>query len=300
MIEVINPGLLTTIQDGGRKGHERYGFPQSGFFDPFQAAIANRLVGNALDAPLLEFALIGPTLRFLKQASVAVIGFDVDYECEKPLPTNGAVLVKEGSVLRFVAMKGWFGYIAISGGILTEKILGSASTYFAGGLGVRLQKNSTILFGESNREVWRPREGRWNLPKKTDLQLLPAQNSSEFARSQLQKITNIEYRIHSQSDRMGIRLEGEPLEASNVQRSVPTLPGVVQIPGSGLPIILGPEGPTTGGYAQIGILSRTSWTILAGTRPGSKIRFAWGETNAARKEWNERQSIFTDPNAWQQ
>jgi antagonist of KipI len=299
MIDVLNPGLLTTIQDGGRKGYERYGFPQSGFFDPFLASVANRLVGNRIDAPLLEFALIGPTLRFLKPVSVAVTGFNVDYECDGAVSCNSAFAVKEGSVLRFTAMKGWFGYIAVSGGILAQKMLGSASTYFAGGLGIRLQRDSTLQIAESDPQIWRIRDGVLKLPKDSELQILLAQHSSDFNAGEIQNFTKQEYKIHSQSNRMGIRLEGEPIETPLIRRSVPTLPGVVQVPGGGLPIILGPEGPTTGGYPQIGMLSRTSWTVLAGAQPGSRIRFRWLDAEAARREWDARQNIFRDADAWQ-
>ena len=97
---------------------------------------------------------------------------------------------------------------------------------------------------------------------------------------------------------MGIRLEGEALETFRLRRSVPSLVGAVQVPGSGMPIILGPEGPTTGGYAQIGILSRTSWTTLAGRVPGSTIRFDWIGAENARKEWQQRQHLFTNKDAW--
>src|SRR5262245_56547377 len=114
MIEVLQPGLLTTIQDSGRKGYELYGVPRSGFFDPFLAGIANRLVGNSIDAPLLEFAMIGPTLAFHQACVIAITGLDVLY---KDVPLFRAFTVSKGSVLQFAGMKGWFGYIALAGGI---------------------------------------------------------------------------------------------------------------------------------------------------------------------------------------
>jgi allophanate hydrolase subunit 2 len=74
--------------------------------------------------------------------------------------------------------------------------------------------------------------------------------------------------------------------------------GAVQVPSAGLPIILGPEGPTTGGYAQIGIISRTSWTVLAGKTPGSYLRFQWLDPKTAGQAWNDRQNLFSNPDAW--
>jgi len=297
MIEVIQPGLLTTIQDAGRKGYESYGIPHSGFFDPFLAAIANRLVGNPLDAPLLEFAMIGPTLVFHRPANIAVTGRSVEYECKQLLPELSATAVHQGSMLQFVRMKGWFGYIAVSGGIAAKKMLGSVSTHFVGGLGKRLGKGDRLEFGKE-RESYELKSGYWAYPEDSVLHLLPGHHTSEFQPSDLQKITSHSYRIHLQSNRMGIRLEGDSIPSPILRRSVPALAGAVQVPGSGMPIILGPEGPTTGGYAQIGMLSRTSWTLLAGKKPGDSICFDWLDAGDARSMWQDRQNLLAHPDAW--
>src|SRR5262249_39316370 len=132
MIEVLQPGVLTTIQDSGRNGYQAYGIPRSGALDPFLAAIANRLAGNPSHAPLLEFALIGPNLRFQQDCRVAVAGFGCEYQLDgKPFPDFTTVPVRAGSTLTFSRMEGWFGYLAFSGGILAPQVLGSASTYLA-------------------------------------------------------------------------------------------------------------------------------------------------------------------------
>jgi antagonist of KipI len=298
MIEVLQPGLLTTVQDAGRRGYEAYGFPHSGFFDPFLAAAANRLVGNPIDAPLLEFAMIGPTLAFHRSTSIAISGLAVAYECEQQIPEFKAIAVQEGNVLRFKQMKGWFGYLAVSGGIVATKMLGSVSTHFAGGLGKRLEKGGRLNFGESAGEIYELRSGYWSYPEDPVLHLLPAHHTSEFQRSELQKITSHSYRIHLQSNRMGIRLEGASVHPPALKRSVPALTGIVQVPGSGMPIVLGPEGPTTGGYAQIGMLSRTSWTVLAGKRPGDTVRFDWIDVEKARQMWQVRRNLLTMQDAW--
>jgi antagonist of KipI len=299
MIEVLHPGLLTTIQDSGRSGYEQYGFPHSGFFDPFLAGIANRLVGNSPDAPLLEFALIGPTLQFRAPASVAITGHEVVYECGDVLPFNRAVQIREAGVLRFLSMKGWFGYIAISGAIVANKLLGSASTYSAGNLGTRLQKNSTLSFGEGKKEAWALREGVLKKTEDPVLHLLPAQHTSGFAAMEIDRIAAHEFQIHAQSNRMGIRLDGVSIQSPNIRRSVPTLPGAVQVPGSGQPIILGPEGPTTGGYSQIGMISCASWTVLASRRPGTLVRFQWIDLKNARQISRHRQKILAGADAWE-
>ncbi len=294
MIEVLRPGLLTTIQDAGRRGFEAYGVPRSGVFDPFLAAVANKLVGNPLDTALIEFALVGPELRFHRNVSVAICGYGIHYEVNKTtFPVFGAFSVQAGSEFRFAGMKGWYGYIAVGGGIEGEKVLGSVSTYVAGGIGRRIQKDDRLKVGPATAQLFSLRSTHWSFAEESMLQLLPSQHTSRFNGKELQKIVEHPYRINSQSNRMGIRLEGLSVNPPSVRRSAPAIPGTVQIPRSGSPIILGPEGPTTGGYAQIAVLSRTSWTVLAATGPGKTIRFEWTDVDTALAVMATPRSTFS-------
>jgi antagonist of KipI len=296
MIEVVQPGLVTTIQDSGRRGFEAYGVPVSGPFDPFLAALANRLCGNDLNAPVLEFALVGPTLQFHEKGRVAFCGFGIQYELNsRTTPGLTTFDVSAGSILKFVGMQGWFGYLAFAGGIETragEKVLSSVSTYLAGGIGKRLVKDQMLRTGFDRAASSALRSVSWSFPQESVLYLLPAQHTSHFNYKECQKISEHSYKISSQSNRMGIRMDGAILDAPTIRRSAPTSPGTVEIPRSGVPIILGPEGPTTGGYAQIGVISRTSWTVLAGSRPGSALRFQWTDTETARASWRYRQNLL--------
>jgi biotin-dependent carboxylase-like uncharacterized protein len=298
LIEILQPGLLTTIQDRGRRGVESFGMPRSGAFDPFLANIANKLVGNSSEAALLEFALTGPTLLFHESCHCAIVGFDVRYKLNTADITGFcAVQVQSGSSFHFQSMKGWYGYIAVEGGFQTNRILNSASTYLAGGIGTRLKKGETLVRGPNTNRYFALRSDYWKFADDRVIQLLPALHKSHF--KEREQITGIDYQIDLQSNRMGIRLTGSPIEAPTVRRSAPVLPGTVQIPPSGLPIILGPEGPTTGGYPQLGIVSRTSWTILAQTPPGNRIRFDWAEAHVAREGWNRRQTLFEQEEPWE-
>ena len=299
MIEILQPGLLTTIQDSGRNGYEAYGVPRSGFFDLFLAEIANRLIGNQIDAPLLEFAMIGPTVVFEESCAIAITGFEVTYKKgNQVIPQFQAFSIEKGSVLQFGGMKGWFGYIAVAGGIRGEKVLGSVSTHFSANLGKKLSKGDRLETGDPADEFYELRKEAWSFPEDAPLDLLPACHTEDFLKSELRKITEQDYVVSSQSNRMGIRLEGSRVESPILKRSVPALIGAVQVPGSGMPIILGPEGPTTGGYAQIGIISRVSWTVLAAKTPGSSLTFSWIEPEKARTDWNDRKSLFVTPDAW--
>src|SRR5262245_17127153 len=152
MIEVLQPGI-TSIQDLGRPGWESTGMPRSGAFDPFLARVANQLTGNPHDAPLLEFALVGPSLRFQKSCTIAFAGFSARYTLNgKPLAEFCAFRAEPGQELRFNGMNGWFGYLAISGGIQIEKILGSASTYAAAGIFGRLKSGDQLQSGKSSKQ----------------------------------------------------------------------------------------------------------------------------------------------------
>lgn len=296
MIEVVQPGLLTTIQDSGRRGFEAYGVPVSGPFDPFLAELANRLCGNDLNAPVLEFAMAGPGLQFHEKGRVALCGFGIQYELNgRTTPILVATEVPAGSTLKFVGMQGWFGYLAFAGGIETqagEKVLSSVSTYLAGGIGKRLEKGQMLRTGPNRASLSAFRSVRWSFPQEPVLYLLPAQHTSRFSNKECQKISEHSYKISSRSNRMGIRMDGAFIDAPTIRRSAPTSPGTVEIPRSGVPILLGPEGPTTGGYAQIGMISRTSWTVLAGSRPGAALRFQWTEPETARASWHYRQDLL--------
>ena len=299
MIEILQPGL-TTIQDLGRPGWESSGMPRSGAFDPFLARVANQLTGNSHDAPLLEFALVGPSLRFHKSCRIAVAGFSVKYTSNGILiPEFCAFKIEPGQELRFNGMNGWFGYLAFAGGIQVQKIMGSASTYAAAGIFGRLKSGDQLQSGESSNQSFAINKDLLMLPKNNVLHILEAAHSQLFTEQSKKRIYSAEYILTLQSDRMGARLQGQEIEVPEIKRSVPTLPGVIQITRSGQPIILGPEGPVTGGYPQIGILSQTSWTTLASIQPGKSLKFEWINLEQAKKYRDQRNQIFSDTTIWQ-
>ena len=299
MIEVLQPGI-TSIQDLGRPGWETSGMPRSGVFDPFLARVANQLTGNSHDAPLLEFALVGPSLRFHKSYTLAFAGFSVRYTLNgNPVPEFRAFKVEAGQELRFNGMNGWFGYLAIAGGIQVQKILGSASTYAAAGIFGRLKLGDQLHPGESSNQYFAINKDLLMLPKNNVLHILEAAHSHLFTEQSKKRIYSAEYILTLQSDRMGTRLQGQEIEVPEIKRSVPTLPGVIQIARSGQPIILGPEGPVTGGYPQIGILNQTSWTTLASIQPGKSLKFEWIHLEQAKKYREQRNQFFSDTKIWQ-
>jgi antagonist of KipI len=295
MIEVIQPGVYSSIQDSGRHGYEHYGMPSSGWLDPYLAAIANTLVGNPKQTPILEFALIGPTLRFHKECWIACAGSSSAYVVNgNPVSDCLPFHIKKGDVLEFTGMSGWFGYLAASGGFKGDRVLGSVSAYPAGGIGSALKKNQRLELGDSNSDPRTIRKNILHSSNEQPVSILQAMHTSLFSSSTLQQFERSDYELTSHSNRMGIRLAGTPIEAPSIRRSVPCLRGVIQIPPAGQPIIFGPEGPTSGGYPQIAILARISWTVLAQTRPGRAIQLRWMDIEQARQlqqtRWNDLES----------
>ena len=299
MIEVIQPGLLTTIQDGGRFGFEVHGMPSSGPFDPFLARVSNKLVGNRLDDALLEFALVGPTLKFFQETWVAVTGYGCRYLLdEKPVAEFSAFRVKSGSTLQFSGMHGWFGYMAISGGILCDRILNSCSTYVAGNIGNKIARSQQILAGEQTGNYCSIPVQQLGLGGPGKVDLLPGLHMSEFRQEEHKKLAESKYTVSLQSNRMGVLFSGPAISAPHIRRSAPALPGTIQIQASGCPMALGPEGPTTGGYPQIAVLTKASWTQLAQTRPGGSVRFEWTDIESAKRAYRLRESFLNSDDVW--
>jgi biotin-dependent carboxylase-like uncharacterized protein len=300
MLEVLQPGLYTTVQDLGRPGHRSYGIPHSGALDPYLARIANRLAGNDEGQALLEFALIGPTLKALSETWLAVTGGSIQYLVNgRQTPEYSAFPLHAGDILQFVAMKGWFGYLAISGGLMCEHIMGSASSYEGGRIGSRLQRGWSLRCGKPAQRMYAVRKERLDVIPVASLPILPALHTSLFSAPERHRLVRKEFHIAVQSNRMGIHLEGVPILPPHVQRSAPALSGAIQVPRSGQLIILGPEGPTTGGYPQIAILCRSAWTTLASTRPGEPLRFHWTDAETARKADLRRHEILQREDTWQ-
>jgi biotin-dependent carboxylase-like uncharacterized protein len=274
--------------------------PRSGAFDPFLAKVANQLAGNSLDDALLEFALVGPTLRFHKTYRIAFAAFSLKYTLDGiTVPEFRAYTVNSGEELHFRAMDGWFGYLAVAGGIQTEKILGSASTYAPAGIFRRLKTGDQLQCGKMTEHCFTIKKDFLMLPKNNVLNIVEAAHSHLFNEQSKKQISSDEYMLTLQSDRMGARLQGRSIEFPEIKRSIPTLPGVIQIARSGQPIILGPEGPVTGGYPQIGILSQSSWTTLASIQPAKKVRFQWLNLERAKELQNQRNAIFSNNGLWE-
>lgn len=284
VFEVVQPGLLTTVQDKGRYDYQQYGVPVSGAMDSYALMVANLLVGNSEGDACLEITVLGPRLRILGDTLIAITGADLSPALNNnPLPMWEAVEVCSGDTISFGHPKrGCRSYLAVAGGIDVPEVMGSRSTYIKsrlGGLeGRSLRSGDRLRSGPTQVEFSTrklPSQYIFEYKAENELRVILGPQDDYFTERGIQTFLHSEYRISVQADRMGYRLEGPPIEykagADIVSDGVP--PGAVQVPGDGLPIILLADRQTTGGYVKIATMSTIDLTKLAQAKPGDRVRF---------------------------
>lgn len=315
---VRKPGV-TTVQDAGRKGLMSMGFAPCGAMDADARVVGNLLAGNAPDAPLLEFALMGPTLEFDEPLRIALTG-----ACFAPL-LNGAPVcmyaaldVAPGDVLSFgPCVAGTYGYVAVSGGIAVPQVLGSASTYVraaVGGVQGRTLAAGDVLPVGPQPEgaaaptcvpfelapTWRTGELR--------VRAIPGPQEDLFVGQGVDAFYGESYQVTAASDRMGMRLEGAAIQSVTgsdiISDGIPL--GAVQVPASGQPLVMLADRQTVGGYGKIAVVATVDVPTIAQARPGQRIRFvrvsveqaqeALREKTAVLEQWQaEARAVAADP-----
>jgi len=297
-MRVVSPGAFTTIQDLGRPGWASSGVPPSGAMDQPALRAANLLVGNAESTAALEITLNGPLIEFVDAAAVAVVGalFEVELDGE-PVFMNETLPVQAGSVLRIgKARAGCRAYLAVRGGIDVPAVLGSRSTYAPGGIGGprgrALQTHDFLRAGPaaSHLAMRRIKPIVGSNPTEA-VRAVPGPQENAFTARALEKFWATEFRVSPRSDRAGMRLECEPLAHAGSADLDPegVVTGAVQVPGDGLPIVLGPDGPATGGYVKIATVITADLPVIAQARPGDTLRFVPVDVERARSAWRDRE-----------
>lgn len=298
--EVLEPGPCTTVQDLGRYGYQRFGVPVSGSLDGFSHRIANILVGNPENCATLEITFVGPKLRAMSDATIAVTGADA------PFLINGregrlweTVSIAAGDLLSFKpARAGVRAYLAIAGGIDVPLVMGSRSTSlggkFGGMEGRKLVQGDVISKGpsaESQEFRKLPKEFRPKFRHEISLRTILGPQDDYFAGG-LDTFFNSQYIVSENADRMGYRLSGPILNfEENSPKSIisePSIAGVVQIPPDGMPIIILSE-QTVGGYAKIATVITADLGLPAQARPGDGVRFVRCDLAAARRAYIEHE-----------
>lgn len=290
-LEVVKPGLLTTLQDAGRAGFAHLGIGRAGAFDAPALRIANALCGNRRDACGLEITLFGPTLRFGSDAWIAVTGAPVPFRVDgAAIPTWAPVPVSAGAVVELGATRsGCRSYLAVRGGFGVAPVLGSRSVDLnarLGPLGGRpLQAGDSLPLASAGKAIrpatrqpvhWRLDPRPWfSVDPDKPLRLLPGRHLEFLAISSRNILFLQKSKIGNDSNRVGVRLDGPALEWTAPIESVSEgcVPGLLQLPPSGHPIAFGPECPVSGGYPRIGQIAAVDIPRLAQRRPGDAVRF---------------------------
>ena len=303
MIEIITPGLLTTVQDFGRVGVMKNGFTQNGAMDRYSMTVANRLCGNCDSAPVLEMTVLGVTARFTQDTVVCVSGADFGAKInDKPIKRNKAYKINNGDILSMgTAKSGMRAYLAVAGGIVGEYVFGSASTNlkfaFGGHFGKKLQSGDVLSIGTGAFPLGEI--DKWEIPeseysKDAQLRVVLGPQNEMFTNEDIRLFLSQEYEVNAQSDRMGIRLSGEPLKSKNGMDIISDgiVFGSVQVPNSGEPIILMADHQTTGGYAKIATVISVDLPRASQLSAGNTVRFKSVTVEEAEQEAKKQKRFF--------
>ncbi|CAL9365659.1 biotin-dependent carboxyltransferase family protein [Streptomyces sp. enrichment culture] len=276
---VVRAGALTTVQDRGRFGHAHLGVPRSGALDPYAAALANRLVGNDEGAAVLETTLTGCAVRPGRAVTVAVGGAPCPVTVDgRPAPWGAAVRVGAGAVLEVgPAVRGVRSYVAFAGGVAADPVLGSRSTDLLSGLGpAPLEDGMVLPLGEARPGAAWYEGAPWRgVPEELVLRLRWGPRDDWFTAGALRTLATSTYRVAAASNRVGLRLEGPPLERARAGElpSEGMVLGAVQVPPDGRPVVFLADHPTTGGYPVVGVVRSADLADAAQAGPGTRVRF---------------------------
>ena len=303
MIEIITPGILTTVQDFGRVGVMKNGFTQNGAMDRYSMTVANRLCGNCDSAPVLEMTVLGITAKFTQDTVICVSGADFGAKInDKPIKRNKAYKINKGDILSMGAAKsGMRAYLAVAGGIVSEYVFGSASTNlkfaFGGHFGKKLQSGDVLSIGTGAFPLCEI--DKWEIPeseysKDAQLRVVLGPQNEMFTNEDIRLFLSQEYEVTAQSDRMGIRLSGEPLKSKNGMDIISDgiVFGSVQVPNSGEPIILMADHQTTGGYAKIATVISVDLPRASQLSAGNTVRFKSVTVEEAEQEAKKQKRFF--------
>lgn len=289
---VKQPGPRTTVEDLGRRGVARFGVPSGGAFDPLALRAANRLVGNADEAAGLELTLLGPTLENAGDETIDVAlvgaragGTIVCGNDSSPLAPDRSAALAPGARLRLSApLRSARAWLAIAGGVEVPLVLGSRSTYAPGGFGGfegrPLRAGDRLPIGTPCST----RASGWSDPAadegaEVSLAIVAGPQAGSFGRDPIGGLCAIRWQVRPTSDRTGVRLapaDGETAPDFGAPPGIPpegTTLGAIQVPPDGLPILLGPDRPITGGYAKPAVVARAHIGRVARLRPGDALRF---------------------------
>jgi allophanate hydrolase len=300
VLEVISPGAYASLQDRGRFGYRRMGVPWAGVLDARLYRLALALAGEAVDAPVIECldgglhlcARGGPVrLAVAGDAELELIGATARQARESWC----SLTLAEGEALRLRRLRhGRLAMVAIEG-LRLPRVLGSAATYARAGLGgldgraLRPGLQLPVVVASHGPERVLPQPPRSST---APIRLLAGPQADHFTSAALEALVENPYRVTSEADRMGVRLEGPALAHTGAAEIVSdaTVPGAIQVPGNGQPIVLLADAQTAGGYPKIGTVIGADLARVADAPPGSQLRFVWVDAPAAEQAAREAEA----------
>lgn len=275
ILRVLSPGLAATVQGGPLDGLGSSGVPAGGAIDPLGLARVNALVGNAPGAPGLEVALRGdgPELEALGDCVAAAGGLTAEIG-GRPRGPESALRLSAGDRVRLRrAAAGAWGYLAVAGGLEAPSRLAPQPRLKAGAVLCRAA-GADLPARAVGTSALRGAADSPPEPGEIRLRVVPGPESDSLAPPELERLLATPWRVSGDSDRRGLRLEGDPIghrEAPEIPPSG-TVPGTIQLPGGGLPIVLGPDGPVTGGYPRVATVIGADLPLLGRAAPGTVLR----------------------------
>ncbi|MBM7702445.1 biotin-dependent carboxyltransferase family protein [Metabacillus iocasae] len=318
-LKIVRPGLLTTIQDLGRRGYQKEGIIESGPMDPFALRVGNLLVGNHEGEASLEITLMGPKIQFEDDHLIALTGGNLSPKLDgKPIRMWRPILVSKGSLLEFgLPVEGCRTYLSVSGGLLVKEVMGSKSTYLRaelGGLhGKALQSGDVISCGDITDKATpflqelkqsRLQQAIWTLsphllPTYEDAPIIRVVKGLEyelFTEESQKQFFDEPFHITPQSDRMGYRLKGAELTLAKQEEMLSSAVtfGTIQVPADGNPIVLLADHQTTGGYPRIAQVISADYGKIGQTAPGKKVSFQKVSLTEAEKLYIEQEQKINE------
>lgn len=317
MITIRKPGLLSSIQDLGRYGYQKYGVITSGAMDPIAHRIANLLVGNPENTPTIEMTWIGPVIQFDQDSLIAICGGDLSPTIQNtPIPLWKTIFIKKGTVIHFgTARSGCRAYLAVAGGYSIPQVMNSTSTYLRANIGgfhgraliagdhlsfntpselsIKMMKQLKLHLGNQPYVVM-----KWSAASDLNynnltIRVIKGRHYFLFSKDSQEQFFSKPFVITAQSDRMGYRLKGPILTLSKAKEmlSEAVAYGTIQVPADGNPIILLADRQTTGGYPKIGQIASVDFSLIAQAKPGDQVYFTEISLEEAqrlylKREWN--------------
>ncbi len=284
LFRIVKPGFFTTVQDFGRFGFLKFGVPLSGAMDDFSFRVANMLVRNDYGDACLEMAALGPELEAVHDTQIAVAG-DISLQVNgHETGTWQTLTVKNGDTIMFGKVRtGFRAYLAVRGGVNVPLVLGSRSSYVRGEIGGmqgrQLKAGDYIEGFDTSHPVSQclslPKEFIPDFSARINADVLLGPQQESFTQEGIETFLSNPYNVTFESDRMGYRLEGSMIERGEHVDTISDaiLPGAVQVPPNGKPIVTMLDAQTTGGYPKIATVVSPDMHTLGQAKPSDTISF---------------------------